>query len=126
MHILTWQFHILSIFSVLYLIAFQSSSNHVQRARIPSTLQNIKKPVVRSSTHSGASNPVTRSQPANAGTSKSMQEVPDGYDPKLVEMINTAIVDRSPSVKWDDIGSTFSPFNFSFTSFRFILFSFEH
>ena len=26
-------------------------------------------------------------------------------DDKLVEMINTTIVDRSPSVKWDDVGT---------------------
>lgn len=80
----------------------KSSSNHVQRAGITSTIPN-KKPVLRSSSHGGANNPITRSQPTNVGTSKSIQEVPDGYDPKLVEMINTTIVDRSPSVKWDDI-----------------------
>ncbi|KAE8650266.1 spastin isoform X2 [Cucumis sativus] len=80
----------------------KSSSNHVQRAGNASKMPN-KKPVLRSSSHSGANNPITRSQPANVGTSQSTREVPDGYDPKLVEMINTAIVDRSPSVKWDDI-----------------------
>lgn len=37
----------------------------------------------------------------NTGSSK---PVPEGYDAKLVEMINTAIVDRSPSVKWEDVG----------------------
>lgn len=78
----------------------------MQRAGNASKMPN-KKPVLRSSSHSGANNPITRSQPANVGTSQSTREVPDGYDPKLVEMINTAIVDRSPSVKWDDIGSTF-------------------
>ncbi|XP_023540720.1 spastin isoform X1 [Cucurbita pepo subsp. pepo] len=81
----------------------KSSSNQVPRAGVASTMPKIKKPVLKSSLHSGASNPITRSQPASVGTSKSMQEVSDGYDPKLVEMINTAIVDRSPSVKWDDI-----------------------
>lgn len=81
----------------------KSSSNQVPRAGVASTMPKIKKPVVKSSLHSGASNPITRSQPASVGTSKSMQEASDGYDPKLVEMINTAIVDRSPSVKWDDI-----------------------
>ncbi|XP_074279948.1 uncharacterized protein LOC141605172 [Silene latifolia] len=35
-------------------------------------------------------------------TSKSSQDT-GGYDAKLVEMINTVIVDRSPSVKWDDV-----------------------
>ncbi|KAL0547885.1 hypothetical protein IC582_012317 [Cucumis melo] len=80
----------------------KSSLNHVQRAGNASKMPN-KKPVLRSSSHSGANNSITRSQPANVGTSQSTREVPDGYDPKLVEMINTAIVDRSPSVKWDDI-----------------------
>lgn len=32
------------------------------------------------------------------------QESIKNYDDQLVEMINTAIVDRSPAVKWDDVG----------------------
>ncbi|KAJ0478924.1 putative microtubule-severing ATPase [Helianthus annuus] len=35
--------------------------------------------------------------------SKPVQELNGGLDPKLVEMINSVIVDRSPSVKWEDI-----------------------
>lgn len=35
---------------------------------------------------------------------KPVKESGNGYDDKLVEMINTTIVDRSPSVKWDDVG----------------------
>ena len=31
------------------------------------------------------------------------------YDDKLVEMINTTIVDRSPAVTWDDVGMLLSP-----------------
>ncbi|KAL0720633.1 hypothetical protein Bca4012_035232 [Brassica carinata] len=31
----------------------------------------------------------------------------NGYDDKLEEMINTTIVDRSPSVKWDDVGECY-------------------
>ena len=34
----------------------------------------------------------------------SKQESGSGYDEKLVEMINSVIVDRNPSVKWEDIG----------------------
>ncbi|XP_024010899.1 spastin isoform X2 [Eutrema salsugineum] len=34
---------------------------------------------------------------------KPAKETGNGYDDKLVEMINTTIVDRSPSVKWDDV-----------------------
>lgn len=37
-----------------------------------------------------------------------MAEAGNGYDSKLVEMINTAIVDRSPSVKWEDVGESSS------------------
>ncbi|KAI3787940.1 hypothetical protein L2E82_00463 [Cichorium intybus] len=36
--------------------------------------------------------------------SKPVEECNDGLDSKLVEMINFVIVDRSPSVKWEDIG----------------------
>lgn len=36
--------------------------------------------------------------------SKYIQDSSGAYDSKLVEMINTAIVDKSPSVKWDDVG----------------------
>ncbi|CAN8318668.1 unnamed protein product [Cochlearia groenlandica] len=34
---------------------------------------------------------------------KPVKDSGNGYDDKLVEMINTTIVDRSPSVKWDDV-----------------------
>ncbi|KAL1223620.1 ATPase family AAA domain-containing protein FIGL1 [Cardamine amara subsp. amara] len=34
---------------------------------------------------------------------KPVKESGNVYDDKLVEMINTTIVDRSPSVKWDDV-----------------------
>lgn len=35
--------------------------------------------------------------------SKTIQDSASGTDDRLVEMINTAIVDKSPSVKWDDV-----------------------
>lgn len=57
-------------------------------------------------------NPVTQRQNNNAGTSKPLKEN-DGYDAKLVEMINAVIVDRSPSVKWEDIGQKLNPMLFS-------------
>lgn len=49
-------------------------------------------------------NPVVRNQVDKVGSSKFSQESGNGYESKLVEMINTAIVDRSPAVKWDDVG----------------------
>lgn len=36
-------------------------------------------------------------------TTKPVQESNSGLDSKLVEMINSVIVDKSPSVKWEDI-----------------------
>lgn len=45
-----------------------------------------------------------RIQSNKAGSSKPVQDSGGGYDAKLVEMINSVIVDRSPSVKWEDIG----------------------
>lgn len=49
--------------------------------------------------------PAPRSQGNNAPTlQKPAQGSAGGHDAKLVEMINSVIVDRSPSVKWDDIG----------------------
>jgi spastin len=33
-----------------------------------------------------------------------VQRAGANYDDKLVEMINTTIVDRSPAVKWEDVG----------------------
>lgn len=35
---------------------------------------------------------------------KSSQESGNAYDAKLIEMINSSIVDTSPSVKWEDVG----------------------
>lgn len=46
-----------------------------------------------------------RSQNNNAPTiQRPAQGSAGGYDDKLVDMINSVIVDRSPSVKWENIG----------------------
>ncbi|KAG5626790.1 hypothetical protein H5410_012008 [Solanum commersonii] len=50
-----------------------------------------------SSTMSVPSNRISSHKPSQESASA------DGSDPKLVEMINSVIVDRSPSVKWEDI-----------------------
>eukprot|EP00257_Ricinus_communis_P024284 XP_015584451.1 spastin isoform X3 [Ricinus communis] len=57
----------------------------------------------KNSPRSTGNTAVTRNQPDTAAKPKSAQESGNGYEAKLVEMINTAIVDRSPSVKWDDV-----------------------
>ncbi|CAL9237047.1 unnamed protein product [Arabidopsis halleri] len=46
----------------------------------------------------------TARNPKDAAASpKPVKESGNVYDDKLVEMINTTIVDKSPSVKWDDV-----------------------
>lgn len=40
----------------------------------------------------------------NSTISRPPQQSGSGYDAKLEEMINSVIVDHSPSVKWEDIG----------------------
>ncbi|CAA7050727.1 unnamed protein product [Microthlaspi erraticum] len=57
-----------------------------------------KTPVARGGTAATARN----SKEATANP-KPVKESGNGYDDKLVEMITTTIVDRSPSVKWDDV-----------------------
>lgn len=54
--------------------------------------------------HPSTSMPAMKNQTNNIVSSKPVQQSGAGYDEKLVEMINSAIVDRSPSVKWEDVG----------------------
>lgn len=54
--------------------------------------------------HLNKNNPVARNQTDKAVNSKPLQESGSRYESNLVEMINTAIVDKSPSVKWEDVG----------------------
>ncbi|XLR20237.1 hypothetical protein HN51_066997 [Arachis hypogaea] len=73
----------------------QSTSNIAQTAAVPLKPSNGRKNVVhRYSQPRGQVNKVGSSNSSQAGVN---------YDTKLVEMINTAIVDRSPSVRWDDV-----------------------
>ncbi|MED6160174.1 hypothetical protein PIB30_048843 [Stylosanthes scabra] len=75
--------------------ANQSTSNLAKTAAVPLKQSNGRKNVAqRYSQPTGQVN--------NVGTPKSTQAGVN-YDSKLVEMINTAIVDRSPSVRWDDV-----------------------
>ncbi|KAE8709396.1 hypothetical protein F3Y22_tig00110332pilonHSYRG01437 [Hibiscus syriacus] len=72
---------------------------HAQTAAIPTRTSNSRRNVLQKSPR----NPVVRNQIDRVESSKSAQEPANGYESKLVEMINTAIVDRSPAVKWDDV-----------------------
>lgn len=56
------------------------------------------------SSHPSTNTAAVRNLTNNSSTPKPKQESGAGYEAKLVEMINTSIVDRSPSVKWEDVG----------------------
>ncbi|KAF6160309.1 hypothetical protein GIB67_019078 [Kingdonia uniflora] len=64
-----------------------------------STTSTVRKDFLRKPSLPNRNNPVMKNQANNAGSSQPVQ----GCDAKLVEMINTVIVDRSPSIKWEDV-----------------------
>lgn len=83
----------------------KSTLDHVQTAVVRPTTSNARKHVLPKSPHPTTNRPEIRNQiqTNNIVSSKPVQETGGGYDAKLVEMINSAIVDRSPSVKWEDV-----------------------
>lgn len=91
-------------FFVLLLFCSQSTLAPAQTAAVTSTTLNSRKDVIRKSSRSSTNNPMMRNQTDKVVSPKTTQESNSGYEAKLVEMINTTIVDRSPSVKWDDVG----------------------
>ena len=82
---------------------FQISSLRPQGAKVTSKRPNFTNNVQQKSPIKTESSLLVRDQTNKIGASRSNQAI-GGYDAKLVEMINTVIVDRSPSVKWDDVG----------------------
>ncbi|XP_058737231.1 uncharacterized protein LOC131609535 [Vicia villosa] len=78
-------------------VSTQSTSNHAQAAAIPTKLSNTTKKVLQK-------NPQRKDEVNKVQSPNSSQTSGANYDTKLVEMINNAIVDRSPSVRWDDVG----------------------
>ncbi|MFS7925414.1 putative microtubule-severing ATPase [Helianthus anomalus] len=89
--------------NILTVKADQKTSPQLQTNLVSPSRTNATKVVSqRSSGPSvhGAMTPNRSNKPMN---SKPVQELNGGLDPKLVEMINSVIVDRSPSVKWEDI-----------------------
>ncbi|XP_061339635.1 uncharacterized protein LOC133286256 [Gastrolobium bilobum] len=76
--------------------ANQSTSKIAQTAAVPIKPSNTRNNVLQKF-------PQTTGQVNKVGSPKSSQASGANYDTKLVEMINTAIVDRSPSVRWEDV-----------------------
>ncbi|XP_059634029.1 uncharacterized protein LOC132276566 [Cornus florida] len=81
----------------------KSIKAHGQAAAIPSTVTSARKNALRKSPGSCSFGSVVRNQTDKVVSSKPIRQSGTGYDAKLVEMINSVVVDRRPSVKWDDI-----------------------
>ncbi|KAK6162408.1 hypothetical protein DH2020_002249 [Rehmannia glutinosa] len=81
----------------------KSTSPKPQTGAISSTVSNPRKMAVQKSSGHSRGGPLLRSQANNATTPRPVKESGSGYDAKLVEMINSVIIDQSPSVKWEDI-----------------------
>lgn len=79
------------------------SSPKSQNAAVSCTSWRPRKLEVQKSSAHSKGDPAVRSQANNAMMRRPVQEAGGGYDAKLVEMINSVIVDQSPSVKWNDI-----------------------
>ncbi|KAL9245307.1 hypothetical protein vseg_018973 [Gypsophila vaccaria] len=73
-----------------------------QRAKAPQKTTNAVRDVQQRPPTFARSSSLVNNRADKPTTSKASQDT-GGYDAKLVEMINTVIVDRSPSVKWDDV-----------------------
>lgn len=94
----------LQITGLIVVICFYS---HVSLLFQPSKIsQNVYTPVRTSSYRQNLrkDSPIAGNTKINTASSKPAQGAISGCDDKLVELINTAIVDRSPSVKWNDVG----------------------
>ncbi|KVH91175.1 hypothetical protein Ccrd_006805 [Cynara cardunculus var. scolymus] len=82
----------------------KTTSPRLQTTAVSSSISNATKVVSQKSSGPSLRGVVTRTQSSKAMNSKPVQDSNGGLDPKLIEMINSVIVDRSPSVKWEDIG----------------------
>lgn len=89
----------------------QSTSNIAPTAAAP-----VKRP---NTTKNVAPKYPQRIGQVKVGSPNSSQAPGVNSDTKLVEMINTAIVDRSPSVRWEDVGK--NPCIFAFFSFLCVI-----
>ncbi|KAJ6679520.1 AAA DOMAIN-CONTAINING [Salix purpurea] len=81
----------------------KNTLTHAHTAAVSPPTSNFRQDLSQKSAHSSRNNPVIKNQTDKAITSKPRQDSGDGYDAKLIEMIDKAIVDKSPRVKWEDV-----------------------
>lgn len=99
--ILKWQGHASERLLVLSRRTGGKSVNKAQSGAVIRTISGPRKVASQISSGSTGHNTSIKSDTKNVKAPKPVQD--NGYDEKLVEMIESVIVDRSPSVKWDDI-----------------------
>ncbi|KAM0834187.1 hypothetical protein ACQ4PT_063771 [Festuca glaucescens] len=78
------------------------TNNHLNRPEKPASTSSRRPALQSTPTFNRGGQASSHQKNSNVG-SKPMQRAGGKDDDKLVEMINTTIVDRSPSVKWDDV-----------------------
>ncbi|XP_027156220.1 spastin-like isoform X2 [Coffea eugenioides] len=81
----------------------KSSAPQLQSGVDAQATSYSRKPTSQKLSSKNSNGSVMRNQKNGASSAKPSQEADSSYDAKLVEMINSVIVDRSPSVKWEDI-----------------------
>ncbi|KAM0884981.1 hypothetical protein ACQ4PT_030626 [Festuca glaucescens] len=84
------------------LVNLVGTNNHLNRPEKPASTSSRRPALQSTPTFNRGGQASSHQKNSNVG-SKPMQRVGGKDDDKLVEMINTTIVDRSPSVKWDDV-----------------------
>ncbi|KAL1828532.1 hypothetical protein DCAR_0207766 [Daucus carota subsp. sativus] len=96
-----WQGHAAERLLVLSRRTGGKSSNKAQTETVIRTASSPRKVASRISTGPSGNKSSIRSDTKKVIAPKPVQD--NGYDGKLVEMIESVIVDRSPSVNWEDI-----------------------
>jgi spastin len=100
--ILKWQGQVSDRLQALSRRSGHTSVNKTQTAAVIPKKANPRKETTRKLVGPTGRSSVAMSQTSKPISPKPTQE-PSSGDSKLIEMINSVIVDRSPSVKWEDI-----------------------
>ncbi|CAL9197759.1 unnamed protein product [Musa hybrid cultivar] len=104
----TWQEQVAERLRVLtqrtgkILLRKQTSPSYATSRPISTTVPTAQK-VTKNLPSFNSSHQMIGNKKNSISNSRPGQESIKNYDDRLVEMINTAIVDRSPAVKWDDV-----------------------
>ncbi|KAK3036330.1 hypothetical protein RJ639_031737 [Escallonia herrerae] len=96
-----WQGQVSDRLNTLSWRAGGTSTNKARTAAVSTS--STRNDALQKSSGPGRHGSVQRNQTNKVTSPKSVQAAGSGQDLKLVEMINSVIVDRSPSVKWEDI-----------------------